>query len=166
MPHTTATQRRQFQSLPRPDLERYQFDRLNSMLDQILPANEFYAQKLARVNRPIESLADFATWPFTFKEELVVAGCQGDVATNLTWPIEKYCRFHQTSGTSGRPLVILDTPDDWQWVLECWQYVLDAAGIDSHDRVLMAFSFGPHIGFWARTTPSRIAERWSSRPAG
>jgi phenylacetate-CoA ligase len=45
-------------------------------------------------------------------------------------------------------LVVLDTPDDWQWVLECWQYVLDAAGIGTGDSVLMAFSFGPHIGFW------------------
>ena len=58
-------------------------------------------------------------------------------------------RFHQTSGTHGRPMVVLDTADDWQWWIECWQYVLDAAEITADDRVLMAFSFGPFIGFWS-----------------
>ena len=105
-------------------------------------------RSLARVKRPVESLAEFAAWPCTFKEELVGNASGGDVVNNLTWPRERYSRFHQTSGTGGRPMVVLDTPDDWQWVLECWQYVLDAARITAHDSVLMAFSFGPHIGFW------------------
>ncbi|HTQ40250.1 MAG TPA: AMP-binding protein [Pirellulales bacterium] len=148
MTPTTAAERRRLESLPRAELEQYQLLRLNALLDQILPANQFYAQKLARMKRPVDSLAEFARWPFTFKEELVVSASGGDTARNHTWPRERYSRFHQTSGTSGRPLAVLDTPDDWQWVLQCWQYVLDAANIRAGDRVLMAFSFGPHIGFW------------------
>ena len=38
---------------------------------------------------------------------------------------------------------------DWQWWLESWQYVLDAADIGPGDRVVLAFSFGPYIGFWS-----------------
>jgi len=148
MSHTTTEQRRHLESLPRADLERFQLERLNSLLDRVLPANQFYAQKLARVKRPVESLAELADWPCTFKEELLGHARDGDTVANLTWPLTKYSRFHQTSGTTGRPMVVLDTPDDWQWVLQCWEYVLDAAGITSDDRVLMAFSFGPHIGFW------------------
>jgi phenylacetate-CoA ligase len=45
--------------------------------------------------------------------------------------------------------VVLDTADDWRWWLEGWQYVLDAADVSPRDRVLMAFSFGPFIGFWS-----------------
>jgi phenylacetate-CoA ligase len=148
MSHTTTHERRRLESLSRFELERYQLERLNALLDQILPANQFYAQKLARVKRPVESLAELADWPCTFKEELLGHARDGDAVANLTWPLAKYSRFHQTSGTTGRPMVVLDTPDDWQWVLECWEYVLDAASITAEDRVLMAFSFGPHIGFW------------------
>jgi phenylacetate-CoA ligase len=149
MSHTNVAQRRRLESLSRTELEQHQCDRLNALLDQVLPHNKFYAQKLARVERPLKSLNDLAACPFTFKQELVGLVSGGDNAIqNLTWPRDRYSRFHQTSGTSGRPMAVLDTADDWHWVLECWQYVLDAAGIAAGDRVLMAFSFGPHIGFW------------------
>ena len=46
-------------------------------------------------------------------------------------------------------MAVLDTAEDWQWWLECWQYVLDAADIQPDDCCLMAFSFGPFIGFWS-----------------
>ena len=46
-------------------------------------------------------------------------------------------------------MVIQDTAEDWQWWISTWQYVLDACGIQSHDRIMMAFSFGPFIGFWS-----------------
>jgi hypothetical protein len=51
MPHTTASQRRHLESLARADLERYQLERLNALLNTILPANQFYGQKLARVSK-------------------------------------------------------------------------------------------------------------------
>jgi phenylacetate-CoA ligase len=143
-----SAERRQLQSLDRAELEQHQLARLNALLDQILPHNVFYAQKLARIKRPIKSLAAFAELPFTFKEELAASHAASDIANNHTWPAERYCRFHQTSGTSGRATTVLDTADDWQWILDCWEYVLDAAQITSHDRALMAFSFGPYIGFW------------------
>jgi phenylacetate-CoA ligase len=148
MPHTTIAERRRLESLSREELESYQLRRLNSVLEKVLPVNAFYAHKLARVKTKVSSLAEFAEWPFTFKEELIGTASSSDVVQNLTWPADRYVRFHQTSGTSGRPLVVLDTAEDWNWVRECWQYVLDAAGITADDRVLMAFSFGPHIGFW------------------
>ncbi len=146
---TTTAERRRLESLARVELERYQLQRLNALLNEVLPANSLYAQKFERLKRPVESLAEYAQWPFTFKEELIGPASAGGVARNHTWPSERYSRFHQTSGTSGHPMVLLDTPDDWRWFLECWQYVLDGAGITSDDRALMAFSFGPHIGFWA-----------------
>src|SRR5262249_15732667 len=148
MPHSNAEQRRNLESLVRPELERYQLERLNALLERIVPANRFCAQKLARVKRPVESLLEMADWPCTFKEELLGHVRGGEMVANLTWPLAHYSRFHQTSGTTGRPMVVLDTPEDWQWVLECWRYALDAAGITADDRVVMAFSFGPHIGFW------------------
>ena len=105
------------------------------MLKAILPQNRFYAEKLARISAarlqaadgPLESLDDLAELPFTFKDELLSSRHPGDLAANLTFPLDHYTRFHQTSGTRGRPLVVLDTADDWAWWIDCWQFVLDAA---------------------------------------
>jgi phenylacetate-CoA ligase len=44
---------------------------------------------------------------------------------------------------------VLDTQQDWQWWIETWQFVLDAAEVGPEDRVFLAFSFGPFIGFWS-----------------
>ena len=64
-------------------------------------------------------------------------------------PLEHYSRLHHTSGTRGFPLTVLDTPQDWSWWLDCWDRVLDAASVTSRDVAMMAFSFGPFIGFWS-----------------
>ncbi len=141
-------QRRQLQSLDRGALEAHQLEQLNAMLAEILPQNAFYAKQLAGVRRPIAALAELADWPFTLKDELLPAAGQR-FAANLTYPPERYCRLHQTSGTRGRPLVVLDTAADWRWFCEGWQYVLDSADVQTSDVAFMAFSFGPFIAFWS-----------------
>jgi phenylacetate-CoA ligase len=122
--------------------------RLNGLLDQILPENRFYAEKLARISRPVHALDELAEWPWTLKEELIEEATSG-LAANRTFPLERYVRYHRTSGTHGRPLVVLDTAEDWRWWSDTWQYVLDAAEVRPEDRAAMAFSFGPFIGFWS-----------------
>ncbi len=148
MPSSTVQERRQLQSLDRAALESLQLQRFNAMLDVILPTNRFYAKKLAGVKRPVKSLTELADWPFTLKDELLPAEGQR-FAANLTYPPETYCRLHQTSGTRGRPLVVLDTAADWRWFVDGWQYVLDSADVQPSDVAFMAFSFGPFIAFWS-----------------
>ena len=130
-------------------LAEYQISRLNKMLAEVLPQNEFYKQKLGKVDTSIHSLDELASLPFTFKDELVANDEHRDMVANLTYPLDHYVRYHRTSGTRGRPLVVLDTIDDWRWWVDTWQYVLDAADIKAGDRCVMAFSFGPFIGFWS-----------------
>ncbi|HUY32284.1 MAG TPA: phenylacetate--CoA ligase family protein [Pirellulales bacterium] len=149
MMRTTPAERRRLETLEPRALEQHQLARLNALLDRILPANEYYATQLNEVQRPLRSLEDLAALPFTFKEGLMGSRHPGDVTANLTYPPAQYIRWHQTSGTRGRPLVVLDTADDWEWWLDCWQYVFDAAEANERDCVLMAFSFGPFIGFWS-----------------
>ena len=72
-----------------------------------------------------------AELPLTTKDELAEAGAAGDAAR---FPVSEYVRFHQTSGTHGRPLPVLDTAADWQWWIDCWQFVLDAAEVTADDR--------------------------------
>lgn len=148
MAETSLEIRRQYRQLDRAALQQYQLGRLNQLAEQILPGNEFYQGKLQSVTFPLESLDDFAELPTTTKDELIAATADGQVA-NRTYPLERYVRFHRTSGTRGQPLVVVDTVEDWQWFVDTWQYVLDVAQVTAEDRALMAFSFGPFIGFWS-----------------
>jgi phenylacetate-CoA ligase len=145
----TAEERRRLQSLSREELADYQLGRLNDLMQTILPGNGFYSQKLTNVPREFTSLEQLAELPFTTKEELSARVGSTFLPANLTWPVERYVRYHQTSGTRGRPLPVLDTAEDWQWWIDGWQYVLDAAGVTADDRAMLAFSFGPFIGFWS-----------------
>jgi phenylacetate-CoA ligase len=141
-------QRQELLGLERPALERLQLEKLNRQLAAISAANEFYRRKLAGCPTRLSSLAELEQLPLTAKVELQPEGRE-PFAANRTYPVEAYARFHQTSGTHGRPLAVLDTVSDWQWWIECWQFVLDAAEITPSDRVLLAFSFGPFVGFWS-----------------
>ncbi|MEQ8836863.1 MAG: phenylacetate--CoA ligase family protein, partial [Lacipirellulaceae bacterium] len=149
--------RRRTESLTRNALEKHQLTRLNELLAAILPTNKFYAEKLRDIQLPLRSLDEFFKLPMTVKDELASEKKsrekkQGEELArpeNLTWPLQQYVHFHQTSGTHGKPLGVFDTSEDWQWWIDCWQYVLDAAEVTSEDRAFLAFSFGPFIGFWS-----------------
>lgn len=132
-------------------LEQRQLAKLNRLIDEILPANAFYRRKLhGVVEFPLRALEDFRRIPFTTKQELVEDQAQHPLfGTDLTFPLERYVRVHQTSGTSGRPLYWLDTDDSWSWWADCWRTVFEAAGVGARDRIFFPFSFGPFIGFWS-----------------
>ncbi len=132
-------------------MERARLDRLNGMLDEVLRTNEFYRRKLQGcVQRPLEGLRQFAELPFTTKQELVDDQLgHPPFGSDLTYPLERYVRVHQTSGTTGRPMYWLDTEASWDWWGECWKVVLEAAGVGSGDRIFFPFSFGPFVGFWS-----------------
>ena len=123
-----------------------QVDRLRELLAAILPANPFYSAKL-RGASPDSALADL---PFTYKHELIEdQQKQPPYGSNLTYPLDRYTRFGQTSGTStGTPMRWLDTPESWEWMAGNWRRVYQAAGVGRGDRIFFAFSFGPFLGFW------------------
>ncbi len=146
---STLLHRHKTQQLDADQLDEIQLGKFNALLAEVLPANQFYAQKLGVSKLQLESLNQLADLPYTFKHELLGDQSSDGFAKNRTWSMDRYNRFHRTSGTKGRPLNVLDTPSDWQWWLEAWQPVLDAAHVQPADRVMMAFSFGPFIGFWS-----------------
>jgi phenylacetate-CoA ligase len=129
-----------------------QVDQLRALLGAILPDNQFYSQKFeaARAMRRFSDLDRFfREVPFTTKQELIDdQRAHPPYGANLTFPLDRYTRCHQTSGTSGTPLRWLDTPESWAWMVSNWETVYRAAGVTRADRVFFAFSFGPFIGFW------------------
>jgi phenylacetate-CoA ligase len=136
--------------LPRAVIEAQQADRLATLLRTLRGRNAFYDRKLSAVD--LDRLAlpgDLAALPFTTKAELVAdQETSPPWGTALTEPLERYSRYNQTSSTTGRPLRWIDTPESWQWMLDCWKVVFRAAGVTARDRVMFPFSFGPFLGFW------------------
>lgn len=153
------------ESASREQLDALKLERLRRLVRDILPQNRFYATKLARVSHELPSLASLERWPFTFKEELVEAAAAAGCPGNLTWPPERYVRFHQTSGTHGRPLPVFDTAEDWEWWMAAWESILDRGDVRPGDRVLVASSFGPYAGFWS-CFDAVLARQAMAIPAG
>jgi phenylacetate-CoA ligase len=147
--------RPELETADREVLRERQLARFQRQLRELWNGNRFYRSKFSKAGLEApEEVRDFEAYrqlPFTLKDELAADQRQRPpFGTNLTYPIERYTKLHQTSGTSGgRPIRWLDTPESWKWWSTCWGYVYRAAGVGPGDRVFLAFSFGPFIGFWS-----------------
>lgn len=132
-------------------LGQWQLQWLNRQFEEILPANALYREKLDTDSLVIGSLAELSSLPLTTKSELVASAeaSQDGLSRHHTYPANHYSRMHRTSGTTGRPLMLLDSAQDWHWWSGTWQHVLRAADVTAEDRVFLAFSFGPFVGFWS-----------------
>ncbi len=125
-----------------------QLTRLRARLPGVLKSNAFWRERLHDVG----GWDDFERLPLTTKADLVAdQAAHGPFGTNLTHAADRYLRLHQTSGTAGSgPLRWLDDAESWAWWRRVWaSHVFRAAGVTAADRVFLAFSFGPFIGFWS-----------------
>jgi phenylacetate-CoA ligase len=135
-------------------LKQHQWTRLVALVQAALPANPFLGARCGRAGladpRDLRTWDDFERLPLTTKSELVEdQAAHPPFGTNLSFPLDRYVRVHQTSGTTGTPLRWLDTEESWAWWARCWTVVLRAAGVGPGDRVFFPFSFGLFVGFWA-----------------
>lgn len=155
--------------MSRPLVEEIQAERLRRLLDEILPANAFWRERFATDGvdpKNVRTPADLRALPCITKAELLAdqEACP-PYGNNRTFPVERYSRLSQTSGTSGRPLRWIDTPESWEWMLGCWRRIFAIVGVTAKDRLFFPFSFGPFLGFWtAFEAASRLG--WFCVPAG
>lgn len=136
-----------------PDkLREIQFHKLKRILDVASRNNPFYRKKLQGYGKGadnIKSIDDLRKLPFTEKGEF-----QEDqerfppFGSNLSEPLDNFIRYHQTTGTTGKPLKWLETKESWQWRRRVSAMALWAAGVRRSDIVFFPFSFGPHVAFW------------------
>jgi phenylacetate-CoA ligase len=145
---------RALETLPPDAVHARQWARLQALARAVLPANRFIADKwrAAGITHPedLRDWSDYARLPFTLKSELMAdQAADPPFGRNLSLPLDRYVRVHQTSGTTGTPLRWLDTEESWAWWLRCWGFVLRGAGLGPGDRIFFPFSFGLFVGFWA-----------------
>jgi phenylacetate-CoA ligase len=110
--------------------------------------NPFQRERLAGIAS--SAPAELEALPLTTKEDLAADQlAHPPFGSNLTFAPDAYAHLHQTSGTTGEPLRILQTAADWRWNRACFARALTAAGIGAADRVGLAFSFGPYLQYWS-----------------
>ena len=148
------------ETMPPKAIKELQIEKLRSMFKKIYGHNRFYTDKFDTAgidHKTIQNVKDMGQIPLTNKEELIKAQQENPpFGSNATFPESAYSRFHQTSGTTGNPLRVLDTPESWEWWGRCWGFVLTGAGLTENDRLFVPFSFGPFIGFWAALEGARL----------
>ena len=120
--------------------------------ESVLPLNAFYLRKL-RIGAGNVSKSwirdNFDSFEFTSKLELQNSQSSYPPYGDFHYlNLAQYNRFHQTSGSSGKPLLFLDSKDGWEWLLNNWLKIFALAGIEKGDRLFFPFSFGPFLGFW------------------
>ena len=140
------------ETLDRNAIHRLQEEKLRRLMVAIQD-NPFYTAKLATAGKSasdVKTLRNLDELPFTTKSELVAAqNTHPPFGNLLTYPLARYRRFHGTSGTSGKPLLWLDSEEDWETWIRCWGYVYRAAGVSEEDVMFLAFSFGHYVSHWA-----------------
>ena len=125
---------------------------LRALLIAIDGRNPFYTAKMRAAGlrgADCDRVNFLAKFPFTTKAELIADhAAHAPFGSNLTFPVERYVRYSQTSGSTGLPLRWLDTAESWTWMLDSWTHFFQAVGVTAQDRFFAAFSFGPFLGFW------------------
>ena len=137
----------------REELQRLQNQKFLKLLEKVMADNPYYRQKYADAGlsdiRDIKSLDDLRKIPFNTKRELMAdQEFNPPFGTNFTYPLNQYTRYHETSGTTGKALKMLDTRESWEWFINCWGYIFAGAGIGPGERIFFPFSFSSFICFW------------------
>lgn len=138
--------------MSRDRIASVQLERLRALLGLLRSGNPFYRARLEEcgLDESVGSLDEFIErMPFTTKMDLVWDREEHPpYGSNVSFPIDRYTRYCQSSGTASAPLPTLDTPESWSAMLDCWDRVYEAAGVGREDVLFFAFSFGPFLGFW------------------
>ncbi len=141
------------ESLSRTELIDYQTSRLKELLSLVEQTNPFWQERFKSCGMraaEFQSPDDLLKLPLLTKQELVEnQNAFPPFGTNLSAPMTGYSRLHQTSGTTGKPMRWLDTPESWNWFMDCWAQIYRICEITPEDIFAFPFSFGPFIGFWA-----------------
>lgn len=140
------------ETAPRERLEVLQWQKLKNLLEVVVSRNPFYRRKFETYGvsvQQVHDLSDLSKLPFTTKTELQEDQEQHPpFGTNLSEPLENYVQYHQTTGTTGKPLKWLDTKESWQWRARCIAHALCGAGLTTRDIFMLPFNFGPYTAFW------------------
>lgn len=132
-------------TLPRPDLQRLQLERLRSTIRRVTESVPFYREKLRAAGiaaEDIRSVDDLRRLPFTTKQDLRDHYPFGLFAV----PMADVARIHASSGTTGKMTVVGYTRRDIDIWAELIARSLACAGVQRGDIVHNAYGYGLFTG--------------------
>jgi phenylacetate-CoA ligase len=131
--------------LPLPQLQEIQFTRLKAMVNRAHDRVPLFRQRMDEHKlKPadLKALDDIAMLPFMVKSDLRDAYPFGLFAS----PLQEIVRFHASSGTTGKPIVVAYTQED----VDDWSLAMlrsfAACGVHSGDIVQNAYGYGLFTG--------------------
>lgn len=131
--------------LPLEQLQEIQFTRLRAMVQRAYDRVPHFHRRLeARGITPadLRSIQDIGKLPFTVKNDLRETYPFGLFAS----PLEEIVRFHASSGTTGKPIVVAYTKED----VDDWSRAMlrsfAACGLHSSDIIQNAYGYGLFTG--------------------
>jgi phenylacetate-CoA ligase len=134
-----------FETMPRPELEKLQLERLKTLLARVYEKVPFYRQVFQQrgiTPDSIKSLADLSKLPFTSKQDFRDNYPLGLLAV----PMEQVCRVHASSGTTGKPVVAPYTANDLRMWTEVMARTLTSAGVTKNDVMQNSYGYGLFTG--------------------
>jgi phenylacetate-CoA ligase len=135
----------EFETMPRPELEKLQLERLQKLVERATNTIPFYKGLYAEAGvsaDDIQSLEDIAKLPFTYKQDLRDHYPFGMFAV----PVSELRQIHATSGTTGKMTVTGYTANDMEIWAETMARVYTAGGATADDMVHNAYGYGLFTG--------------------
>ncbi|MBQ2701764.1 MAG: phenylacetate--CoA ligase [Clostridia bacterium] len=133
------------ETLSRAEMQEVQLKRLQEIVAYAYENVPFYKKKYDEAGvKPsdIKTLKDIEKLPFVTKADLRDNYPYG----MLSVPLSKIARIHASSGTSGKPTVVVYTDEDMEVWTECVARLVAAAGGRSDDIVQICFGYGLFTG--------------------
>jgi phenylacetate-CoA ligase len=135
----------EMETLPRVGLESIQLKRLQRLVHRMYEKVRPYREKMDAAGvKPgdIQTLADLAKLPFTYKDDL-----RDNYPFGLfTVPMDELVRVHASSGTTGKSTVVGYTKADVQLWAGVMARAYCCAGVTSGDMVHNAYGYGLFTG--------------------
>lgn len=134
----------QYEAMPRNELEGLQLERLRTVLGRVYDNVDFYRRSFdtAEVGPNVGSLAEFASYPFTVKDDLRDAYPYNLFAA----PLRDIVRVHSSSGTTGQITVVGYTRNDIDNWADLMARTIAAAGGTPDDIVQVTYGYGLFTG--------------------
>jgi phenylacetate-CoA ligase len=128
------------ETIPRPELEQLQVERLQSTLNRVYRNVAFYHAAFDAHRVDLEKIRDLRSLrelPFTTKADLQKSYPYDMFAV----PLRDIVRIHSSSGTAGKPIVVGYTRNDLRNWTECTARLLTSSGVTEHDVVQIALDY-------------------------
>jgi phenylacetate-CoA ligase len=138
---TTGFHRPDLETMPRPQLEALQLERLRALIDALRARVPVMAERLRGLG-DVRDLGDLARFPFLRKDDLRDTYPFGLFAV----PRDELARIHASSGTTGKQTVVGYTRADLEIWAECVARCLRGAGVEPGQVLHNAYGYGLFTG--------------------